>query len=148
MRKITNHKINENDRVDVTAMDKPGLSGANYCYALDADGSESGADLNFQDGPIGEVEVDGITDEALLAVLIDRLRGFQSGPYKCRENAIALTHLEEALRWYHRRTRDRMARGVEGKSVQRSVDEEKGMDDSIKATPEQLAALVASRASA
>jgi hypothetical protein len=36
------------------------------------------------------------------------------GTYACKENACALTHLEEALMWLQKRTRDRMARGVEG----------------------------------
>ena len=47
-------------------------------------------------------------------MLIDRLRGFQAGPFGCRENALALTKLEEAMHWLHHRTRGRMARGVEG----------------------------------
>jgi len=55
-----------------------------------------------------------LSQEALLAVIIDRLQCFQAGPYKCRENAIALTHLEDAMHWLQHRTRERMARGVEG----------------------------------
>lgn len=72
--------------------------------------------LAFQNGPVKEngEGVNGITHEVLLAVVIDRLQGFQSGPYKNRENAVALTKLEEALMWLHKRTRDREARGVEG----------------------------------
>jgi hypothetical protein len=50
----------------------------------------------------------------LLAIVIDRLRGFQSGDFKCRENTVALTHIETALMWLQKRTRDRSARGVEG----------------------------------
>jgi hypothetical protein len=42
------------------------------------------------------------------------LLGFQSGEYACRENAIALTHIQDAMMWLQKRTRDRMARGVEG----------------------------------
>ena len=56
----------------------------------------------------------GITHEALLAVLCDRLRGFQAGPYACKANACALTHLEEAQHWLQQRTIERMRRGVEG----------------------------------
>jgi hypothetical protein len=37
-----------------------------------------------------------------------------AGPYACRENAIALTHIEEALMWLQRRTVARIKRGVEG----------------------------------
>lgn len=72
--------------------------------------------LLFQNGPVKEngEGVNGITHEVLLAILIDRLQGFQSGPYKNRENAVAITKLEEALMWLHKRTLDREARGVEG----------------------------------
>lgn len=59
----------------------------------------------------------GLTQEVLLAIVIDRLRSFQAGPYSCRENALALTKLEEAQHWLLHRTRARMARGVEGKSA-------------------------------
>ena len=67
----------------------------------------------FQKGPIGECGVNGITQEALLAIVIDRLRSFQLGPFSCRENAIALTHCEDALMWLQRRTVTRIKRGVE-----------------------------------
>ncbi len=84
--------------------------------------------LHFQNGPIQSPDdYNGITTEALIAVAIDRMRGFQHprvsdgsfdfsdrGKFACRENACALTHLEEALFWLQKRTRDRMARGVEG----------------------------------
>jgi len=57
----------------------------------------------------------GLTHEALLAVLIDRLRGFQGGATgRSRENAIVVTKLEEALHWLQARTRDRRRRGVVG----------------------------------
>jgi hypothetical protein len=70
--------------------------------------------IGFQNGPIKEAGVNGITQEALLAVVIDRLRSFQAGPFSCRENAIALTHCEDALMWLQKRTVARIKRGVEG----------------------------------
>jgi hypothetical protein len=45
------------------------------------------------------------------------MRGFQSGQFACRDNAVALTKLEEAMMWLQKRTRDRMSRGVEGVNV-------------------------------
>ena len=51
---------------------------------------------------------------AAIDVLCDRLRGFQAGPYACKANACALTHLEEAQHWLQQRTIERMRRGVEG----------------------------------
>lgn len=71
-------------------------------------------DINFQNGPIKESGVNGISNESLLAIVEDRLLGFQSGQFACRENAIALTKLQEAMMWLQKRTRDRVARGVEG----------------------------------
>lgn len=59
---------------------------------------------------------DGTINEEVLAVLIDRLQHLDS-LHPCRENAIAMTHLETALLWLKKRTEDRMARGVEGRAV-------------------------------
>ncbi|MCC6800437.1 MAG: hypothetical protein IT325_09980 [Anaerolineae bacterium] len=72
------------------------------------------ARILFQNGPIAEAGVNGVTHEALIAIVIDRLQAFQKGPFACRENALALTKLEEAQHWLHHRTRARMARQVEG----------------------------------
>ena len=70
--------------------------------------------VSFQNGPINEVGINGQTHEAYLAILIHRLECFQAGPYKGKFNEHALTHLEEARMWLLERTRERMARGVEG----------------------------------
>lgn len=72
------------------------------------------APIVFQNGPIGEVGTNGVTHEALLEICADRLRCFQTGLYSSRDNACALTKIEEAMLWLKKRTWDRMARGVEG----------------------------------
>ncbi len=117
MREITTHKVNEcNDGIQLTAIDAPGSGGANHHYRAQV-GSEfdrKNYDFVFQNGPIKEVGVNGITHEVLLAVVMDRLHAFQAGPYACRENALALTKIEEAVHWLHSRTKGRVARGVEG----------------------------------
>ena len=59
---------------------------------------------------------DGTTNEEVLAVLIDRLN-YLNTKFPCRENSIAVTHIETALLWLNKRTADRVARGVEGKAV-------------------------------
>ena len=46
---------------------------------------------------------DGTTNEELLAVLIDRIQ-FLNSKFPCRENAVALTHIEMALFWLNKRT--------------------------------------------
>lgn len=59
---------------------------------------------------------DGTTNEEVLAVLIDRLN-FLQAKFPCRENAIAITHIETALLFLNSRTANRKARGVEGKQL-------------------------------
>src|SRR4051812_2063584 len=109
MRTITDHIANPvNDRITITAMDEPGAGGAHHYYTVDVDGSETaGLDIHFQNGPIAEHGVNGVTQEVLLAVVIDRLRSFQAGPFACPENADALTHATEALEALKSRTRER-----------------------------------------
>jgi len=76
----------------------------------------------FQNGPINEVGVNGITQEVLLAIVADRLRSFQAGPFSCRENALALTKIEEAMHWLQQRTIRRMRAGVEGTHAKTTGD--------------------------
>ena len=126
MRTIDDHKVNPaNDVLTITVMDEPGSGGAHHRYEItgfDAKTNPSQSHIDdidrtailFQNGPINEVGVNGVTHEALLAIVADRLRSFQSGPYASRYNALALTHIEDAQNWLNRRTLERMRRGVEG----------------------------------
>jgi len=100
----------------VVCNDEPGAGGACHEYEVVAD-DKVVASVSFQNGPIKESGVNGCHQEDLLAIVIDRLQGFQSGEFACRENALALTKCEEALMWLRKRTNDRIARGVEGTNV-------------------------------
>lgn len=123
-RLLVGHVVNPaNDQIMLTAEDEPGSGGAHHHYMArypDAKHSDEHVKvfeyqtIKFQNGPIAEAGVNGITHEVLLAILIDRLECFQKGPFSCYENAIALTHLQDAQHWLQHRTRARMARGVEG----------------------------------
>lgn len=130
MRTIRTHVVNPaNDKLTITVNDEPGSGGACHLYTIEGFDTKTNpsdpfvarygeaakhSTVLFQNGPINEVGVNGVTHEALLAILIDRLQAFQAGPYACRENALALTKLEEAKHWLNSRTLARMARGVEG----------------------------------
>jgi hypothetical protein len=59
---------------------------------------------------------DGTTNEEVIKMLLDRMASLQA-KFPCRENACAITKLDEALMWLEKRTRDRIARGVEGKQI-------------------------------
>lgn len=72
--------------------------------------------VDFQEGPIGEVGVNGVSNEMLITMVIARLRGFQNSEYSSRDNALAITDLENALLRLNKRTYDREARKVEGTS--------------------------------
>ncbi|WP_422929020.1 DUF7681 family protein [Singulisphaera sp. PoT] len=122
-RYLTSHKVNgANEALTVEALDEAGPGGASHHYGIggfirpNSEGTDVETYLNvhFQNGAIGEVGTNGVTHEALLAILIDRLQGFQSGKFACRENALALTKLQEAQMWLKSRTEARLARGVEG----------------------------------
>lgn len=121
MRKLTSHKVNGlNEAIDVEVMDEPGTGGANHRYQLVLEHnrlSRISTEIVFQNGAIGEVGFNGISNEALLAIVEDRLKGFQSGKFSCCENALALTHIQDALHCLHHRTRERVQRGVEGTLV-------------------------------
>jgi hypothetical protein len=117
-RELTSHKVNGlNEALTITVLDNPGQGNACHDYFVTWQADESHGDrlrVQFQNGPIQEAGVNGISNEALLAIIEDRLLDFQSGEYACRENAVALTKLQECMMWLQKRTRDRTARGVEG----------------------------------
>lgn len=56
---------------------------------------------------------DGTTNEELIEVLLDRMNHLNK-QFPCRENSVAITHLETALLWLNHRTANRLKRGVEG----------------------------------
>lgn len=121
MRTLHSHRANGcNEAINIIVMDEPGHGGASHHYRVEPitnrhpQGAINPFDVRFQDGGIAETGVNGATHEALLAIVEDRLKSFQAGPYACRENAIALTKIQEAMHWLHHRTRERAARGVEG----------------------------------
>jgi len=142
MRIITDHVVEGDtaNQLTIAVLDEPGQGGACHEYGVNLyakfdggvrapldrlanvevlpDGSITGelCRVSFQNGPIKEFGVNGITQEALLAIVIDRLRCFQAGPYKCVENELALQKCEDALWQLQERTRARIARGVEGKA--------------------------------
>lgn len=100
--------------------DEPGAGGACHRYYLSPAAIDDNTvvgefgHVHFQDGPVKEAGVNGCHQEDLIAIVIDRLQHFQKGEYACRENALALTKLEEAMHWLNHRTRARVDRGVEG----------------------------------
>ncbi len=122
-REITSHKVNGlNEALRISVLDDPGQGNACHEYCIYAPNDAVNKELNasvacnikFQNGPIGEVGINGISNEALLAVVRDRLEGFQAGEYACDANKQALSYLIYAIESLHLRTEERVGRGVEG----------------------------------
>jgi len=101
------------------------LQEVNGKHFTDANGNPAGGrttgkgiEINWQNGPLGRgeerKEPNGAFVEGVIAAAIDRLEYYQSSKFKCRENALAITKLEEALHWCQHRTAKREKRAVEG----------------------------------
>lgn len=85
-----------------------------------AGGSVTGEGLGicWQDGPLGQSKKpNGAFVETVLDAVAQRIEFYQDSKFSCRENAIALTKIQEAIHWLDHRTHDRQARGVEGTHV-------------------------------
>ena len=72
--------------------------------------------VNFQNGPIPECGTNGLTNEALLTILIHRTEVLNA-QYPCAENEAAIEFMNKARDAFEARTINRKARGVEGKLV-------------------------------
>lgn len=101
-------KINERHEID--AVGNPG----------GGETTGTGIDIKWQNGPLGRSPVsapNGAFVEGIVLAAIGRLQFYQKGnggKFACRENALAITKLEEALMWLTERTRAREERAVEG----------------------------------
>lgn len=111
-----------NDALRIEAIGEPTAGGSNHTYWIHSteprreDQSPAVAEiLKFQNGNPRH-GINGITNEALLAVVEDRLAAFQRGPFACLSNEQALLCVRTALAALKTRTAERIARGVEGEA--------------------------------
>jgi hypothetical protein len=98
----------------------------NYGNCMDDDGNPTGGHvygpgltIDWQDGPLGRPPkpATGVFVEDVIEAARQRLEFYQKasgGKFQCRENALAITKLEEALHWLTARRIEREARGVQG----------------------------------
>ena len=122
MRKLTT--IQKHEKLNnIYAVDEKGNGGANHIYEIRPvdDNPYIVGDhhilvtIKFQNGARKLPDsIAGVIDTDLLEIVRDRLKSFQSGEFSSRENAVALTHIEDALMWLNRRVEDRIERNVLG----------------------------------
>ena len=102
---------------EVYRMGEPGPGGAYHDYEIRFGDGESTIfhEIGFQKGPRKDPNsTRGVLDNDLLEIVRDRLKCFQQGEFSTKENACALTHIEEALMWLNKRVEDRIERNVLG----------------------------------
>ena len=71
--------------------------------------------VTIQDGPIQEAGENGIQATDML-IYVKNLFESLNAAYPCRENALSITKIDEAIHWQFARTMDRRKRNVEGQS--------------------------------
>lgn len=106
-------KFNESGAMDYAWFEKDIRPNA-FIYVRNDKNSLS---FTIQNGPIGEVGKNGCQVTDVIAVakhIIEQL----NAKFPCRENAMTVTKLDEALMWQQKRTQDRINRNVEGTSQQ------------------------------
>lgn len=102
---------------DVYVCDEKGNGGANHNYSISSikEPADIYCIIQFQNGARKLSDsIHGVLDTDLLEIVRHRLQSFQQGDFATRENAIALTHIEEALLWMNKRVEDRIERSVLG----------------------------------
>jgi hypothetical protein len=111
--------MNENELEVTNETDEKGNPTGGTVHAL-------GLTIDWQAGPRRDVingelrDRNGVFVEDVIEAAKQRLEFFQTatnGKFACRENALAITKLEEALHWLDHRTKARQARGVEGMNL-------------------------------
>lgn len=105
------------DHTRVLVCDDRGFGNANHKYKIQLVDGKGLGEINFQNGAIKEHGRNGIHNEDLLAIVADRLAGFQGGDFACDSNQRALESVLDALKFLRIRTEVRKARNVEGTNV-------------------------------
>ena len=109
-REIPPHRHNANGRSVVSTFR---VDGAGMPSGGEAHGE--GFHIHWQEGPVVNGLRCGAFIEEVLLACEDRLSAFQEGRFACAENEKAARHIGLALKSLYGRSRDRVARGVEGK---------------------------------
>lgn len=123
-REVTHHRSGQADLHQniVIMAGEPGLGGASTEYSVRMKDGDMGFDiarLTFQTKCVETPDqIDGLTNETLLAIVQDRLEGFQAGKYPCPENESALVNVKMALHQLHQRTHRRIASGLHNKKAE------------------------------
>jgi hypothetical protein len=104
-------KFNESGAMDYKWFEKD-IRPTNFIYVRHDVNSLS---FTLQRGPIKEAGVNGCQVDTVIEAAKAIIEGLNA-KFPCRENAMVITKLDEALMWSGKRKADREKRGVEGTS--------------------------------
>ena len=104
-------KFNESGAMDYTWFEAD-IRPHNFVYVRHDVNSIS---FTIQNGPVKENGVNGCQVDAIVEAAKMIIEGLNA-KFPCRENSMAITKLDECLMWLDKRTKDRIARQVEGES--------------------------------
>ena len=121
-----------NTKITIAAFE-PGAGGSYTHYKVGHDDSPAHVDIVFQ-----TLERKGLTNEVLLAIVLDRLQGFQKGEFPCSENAEAILGVAKALDALKRRTLRRGVTGMEGKLVEKIYEAPPQADLLLEKAPPRI----------
>ena len=105
-------KFNESGAMDYKWFEKD-IRPNNFIYVRHDVNSLS---FTIQNGPVKEQGINGCQVDTIIEAAKLIIEGLNKN-FPCRENAMAITKLDEALMWLEKRTKDRENRNVEGKSI-------------------------------
>jgi len=102
-------KFNESGSMNYEWFEKE-IRPSNFIYVRNDKNSIA---FTIQNGPIKEVGVNGCQVDTLIHAAKEIISKLNT-KFPCRENALAITKLEESLHWLDARKKDREKREVEG----------------------------------
>lgn len=105
-------KFNESGAMDYKWFEKD-IRPNNFIYVRHDVNSLS---FTLQNGPVKVHGVNGCQVSEVIAAAKKIIEGLNTD-FPCRENAMTITKLDEALMWQEKRTKDREERGVEGRNL-------------------------------
>jgi hypothetical protein len=111
LRSVYPDKFNESGAMDWQWFEKD-IRPVNFVYIRHDKNSLS---FTLQNGPVKEFGVNGCQVDTVIEAAKLILEGLNKN-FPCRENACAITKLDEALMWLFKRKTDRIERGVEGEN--------------------------------
>jgi hypothetical protein len=82
-------------------------------YPINITDKMNAISFKIQEGPVKENGVNGCQVDTVIEAAKTIIEGLNKN-FPCRENAVAITKLDEALMWLEKRTNDNVARKVEG----------------------------------